>query len=76
MFEPTNSHDHDDRCCCPVCSGLCQDDYEYYSGTGQYATINITTRVRVKNALYRTIYLPLVNWIAEHSFGRIKHHWF
>jgi NTP pyrophosphatase (non-canonical NTP hydrolase) len=38
MFHPTNSNYHDDRCCCPVCSGLCQDDYEYYSGTGQYAS--------------------------------------
>lgn len=73
MFEPANSHDHDDRCCCPMCSGLCQDDYEYYSGTGQYATVS--QRIRVKNWLYRR-QLRVTNWIAEHSFGRIKHHWF
>jgi excisionase family DNA binding protein len=36
-FEPVNSTAHDDRCCCPGCSGLSQDDYEYYTGTGQYA---------------------------------------
>lgn len=36
-FEPLNSNYHDDRCCCPGCSGLCQDDFEFYAGTGQYA---------------------------------------
>lgn len=36
-FEPWQSSEHDDRCCCPVCAGLCQDDYEFYSQTGQYA---------------------------------------
>ncbi len=37
MFEPTGSSAHDDRCSCPGCAGLCQDDYEYYTQTGAYA---------------------------------------
>jgi hypothetical protein len=36
-WEPWQSSAHDDRCECPGCRGLEQDDVEFFSGTGQYA---------------------------------------
>jgi hypothetical protein len=37
VFDPSGSNAHDERCSCPECSGLCQDDYEFFTQTGQYA---------------------------------------
>jgi len=38
-------------------------------------SIQVSFAIRLKNRLYR-IRLRFTNWIAEHSFGKIKHHWF
>ena len=36
-FISSIKHDGGEDCGCPLCNVDCQDDYEYFTGTGQYA---------------------------------------
>lgn len=37
--------------------------------------IKVTLKIRCKNLVYRR-QLAAWNWLAAHSFGLVKHHWF
>lgn len=46
-----------------------------HANSNDYAELKITRRIRIKNWMYRRR-LRITNFIAEHSFGIIKHYWF